>query len=103
MKTPTDVDTLAEMKAVLRDYFDKCLKPKKETIKNVDREILCYALEKAYQAGAAAKVTEMREMAEKYKKGIDVPRGEYGHYSVEGKIEEAIDDFLALLTSTNTK
>jgi glutathionyl-hydroquinone reductase len=66
--TDEQFDTLDEMKDDLREYFDKSLKPKKETIKNVDREILCYALERAYKAGFAtaqsAKVEEMREMRE---------------------------------------
>lgn len=40
--TKTLQDVMAEAEEQLREYFDKTLKAKKPTVKNLDRELLVY-------------------------------------------------------------
>ena len=48
-----------------REYFDKCLKPKKETMKNLDRELCVNALERAYTLGMMKGVEMVEGVVEK--------------------------------------
>ena len=71
------MNELKTLQEDFREYFDKTLKPKKETMKNLDRELCVNALEKAYTLGMMKGVEAVEGVVPREMLIVCVPNDEW--------------------------
>ena len=94
MTNPTPPSHKEDWREEFRDYFDKRLKPKKPTMKNLDRELLVDFIEKTIQTTRAKTLEEAQEKA-----------GSLNYYwqrEHQDKTLIRLDDVISLISSLKT-